>query len=56
MSFDFKNAKPAELKEQYDRIAQEMGDARFFTRKELNHLPEVLMEGEQVLAFSSGIM
>lgn len=56
MSFDFKRATPAELKVEYNRIAREMGDDMFFTKKELNYLPEVLMDGEQVLAFSSGLM
>lgn len=54
--FDFKNASPADLKRQYDRLAEEIGDDRFFTKKELRYLPEVLSDGEQVLAFSSGIM
>jgi len=56
MAFDFKRASPAERKVQYDRIANEMGDKTFFTKKELNHLPEILMDGEQVLAFTSGFM
>ena len=33
-----------------------MGDDQFFTKKELKHLPEILREGEQLLAFTSGIM
>lgn len=56
MAFDFKNASPEALKAEYQRIANEMGDDQFFTKKELNHLPEVLSDGEQVLAFSSGMM
>ncbi|MDR1276400.1 MAG: PH domain-containing protein [Candidatus Accumulibacter sp.] len=56
MSFDFKNASPEELKKEYERIAKETGDDQFFTKKELNHLPEILLQGEQVLAFSSGFM
>ena len=56
MGFDFKNAQPAELKAEYSRIAQEIGDDQFFTKKELNHLPEILADGEQVLAFTSGLM
>jgi hypothetical protein len=43
-------------KETYDRIAKEMGDDRFFTRKELEHLPAMLQPGEDVLAFASGMM
>jgi hypothetical protein len=54
--FDFKNASKDELKIEYNRIAREIGDDQFFTKKELNHLPEILMEGEQVLAFTSGLM
>ncbi|WP_160012613.1 PH domain-containing protein [Rhizobium sp. 18055] len=56
MPFDFKNATKTELKTEYDRIAKDMGDDQFFTKKELNFLPEVLGEGEQVLAFTSGLM
>lgn len=56
MPFDFKNASKADLKREYRRIAAETGDDRLFTRKELNYLPDVLSEGEQVLAFVSGIL
>jgi hypothetical protein len=56
MTFDFKNASQADRKREYDRIAKEIGDDQFFTKKELNHLPEVLSDGEQVLAFTSGLM
>lgn len=56
MAFDYKNASPEALKAEYNRIAQEVGDDQFFTKKELNHLPQVLADGEQVLAFTSGIM
>lgn len=56
MPFDFKNASHADRKREYGRIAKEIGDDQFFTKKELNHLPEVLSEGEQVLAFTSGLM
>lgn len=54
--FDFKNASAAELKSEYSRIAKESGDDQFFTRKELAYLPQVLADGEQVLAFASGLM
>lgn len=54
--FDFKNANKEQLTAEYNRIAREIGDDRFFTTKELNHLPSILMDGEQVLAFSSGLM
>ena len=43
-------------KEHYKKIAREMGDDQFFTKKELNYLPEILRDGEEVLAFSSGLM
>lgn len=54
--FDFKNSSPEELKAEYKRIAETIGDDQFFTKKELNHLPEALLDGEQVLAFTSGLM
>lgn len=56
MAFDYKNASPEELKARYNAIAKEMGDDQFFTKKELNHLPHVLHDGEEVLAFTSGMM
>lgn len=56
MTFDFKNASAAERKNECNRIAKELGDDQFFTKKELNHLPEVLLDNEQVLAFTSGLM
>ena len=54
--FDFKNASKKELRKEYRRIAQTTGDDRFFTKKELYHLPKMLMDEEQLLAFSSGLM
>jgi hypothetical protein len=54
--FDFKNASAKERQQEYKRIAVDSGDDRFFTARELNHLPRILMDGEQVLAFSSGLM
>lgn len=56
MSFDFKHASQDALKAEYDRIAKDIGDDQFFTKKELNHLPGVLADEEQVLAFTSGMM
>ncbi|MGH8273023.1 MAG: hypothetical protein ACRES9_02020 [Gammaproteobacteria bacterium] len=56
MTFDFKHASAAERKVEYKRIAKEIGDDQFFTKKELNYLPEILADGEQILAFSSGLM
>ena len=54
--FHFKNASKQALKAEYNRIAREIGDDQFFTKKDLNHLPEILMDSEQVLAFASGVM
>ena len=48
MTFEFKNASESEVKSEYYRIAKEMGDDQFFTKKELKHLPEILRDGEQV--------
>lgn len=56
MAFDLKNANPAERKAEYKRIATEMGDDGFFTKKEMNHLPETLHDGEELLGFASGLM
>lgn len=33
-----------------------MGDSQFFTKKELNHLPHILHDDEEVLAFTSDLM
>lgn len=56
MAFNYKTASKEELKNEYNRIAKELGDDQFFTKKELNYLPEVLQDGEQILAFTSGLM
>lgn len=53
--FDFTTASRSELSLVWKAIADEMGDDRFFTTKELDHLPRVLDSQEQVLAFSSGL-
>ena len=54
--FDYKNASKKELMKEFKRVAKATGDDQFFTKKELKHLPSILMDGEQVLAFSSGLM
>lgn len=54
--FNFKTASKAELQKKYNEIAREIGDDQFFTKKELLHLPSVLSDDEQVLAFTSGLM
>jgi len=56
MAFDFKNASRAELENQFFLMAQEAHSAELFTKKELYHLPEILADGEQVLAYTSGLM
>jgi len=56
MSFDYKNASKKELQAEYKRIAEKIGDDQFFTKKELSYLPEVLTDGEEIIAFSSGLM
>jgi hypothetical protein len=54
--FDFKRASKEELQKKYNEIAKQVGDDQFFTKKELHFLPEVLQDGENVIAFSSGLM
>jgi hypothetical protein len=56
MTFNYKTASKKELKNEYNRIAKEIGDDQFFTKKELNYLPDILQNGEQILTFSSGLM
>lgn len=56
MSFNFKNATKAELKQKYKQIEKEMHDLRFFTDRELYYLPKLLHDNEQILAFTSGYM
>lgn len=54
--FDYKNAEPGDLKAEWKRIADKIGDDQFGTKKELAFLPEALLEGEEVIAFCSGMM
>ncbi|HET7315302.1 PH domain-containing protein [Salinisphaera sp.] len=56
MGFDFKNADKAALLLEAKRMAKEIGDDQFFTKKELKYLPEVLFDGEEVVAFASGML
>jgi flagellar motility protein MotE (MotC chaperone) len=56
MSFNFKTASKEDRKKECDRIAKEIGDSIFFTRKELEYLPEILSDNEPVLSFTSGFM
>lgn len=52
---DFTTADRTQLDRVWRAIAEEMGDDRFFTTKELDYLPRILSSEEQVLAFSSGL-
>lgn len=52
---DFTTADRSQLERVWKAIADEMGDDRFFTSKELDYLPRILDNQEQVLAFSSGL-
>ena len=56
MSFNYKNASKQKLAIQYKKIADKIGDDQFFTKKELNYLPEILSNGEEIIAFTSGLM
>lgn len=56
MTLNFKNASAEERKAEFNRIAKEMGDDQFFTKKELHHLPDILADGEALIAFTSGLM
>ena len=52
---DLSTATREELSVIWKAIADEIGDDRFFTTKELDSLPALLSPYEQVLAFSSGL-
>jgi hypothetical protein len=56
MEVDLKSATATQRKAEFKRLAQVTGDDQFFTRRELNHLPDVLASGERVIAFCSGLM
>nr|WP_290693735.1 PH domain-containing protein [Halomonas sp. UBA3074] len=56
MAFDIKTATQEERKVEYKRIADEMFDDSFFSKKELNHLPDAMNEGEQLICFTSGYL
>jgi len=56
MSFNYKNASKQELRAKYKEIADKIGDDQFFTKKELDYLPEILSDGEEIIAFTSGVM
>lgn len=55
MPFDYKIATPVALRDEFNRIALVTGDINLGTRRELAHLPSLLADGEEVLAFCSGI-
>lgn len=56
MSIDWRTADNDAKADEIRRIAGEMGDHKFFTGKEMRHLPELLGQGEQVFAIVSGFM
>jgi len=56
MAFDYKNSPTDKTFMEFDRIAAEMGDIRLVSKKELIFIPSMLQEGEQVLAFTCGVM
>lgn len=56
MAFNFKTASEADRKKEYQRMAKAIGDDQLFTKKELNYLPQVLLDDEQVIGFASGLM
>ena len=53
---DFRTATRSQLECVWKAIARETGDDRFFTTKELDILPQLMAEKEQVLSFSSGLV
>ena len=56
LPFDFKNARPADRKREYARIAKEVGDAGLLGWRELRQLPKVLAEREALLSFTAGAL
>lgn len=53
---DYTKATEAQLKEEFKRLAQVVGDIPFGTKKEFFHLPKILNASEQPLAVASGAM
>lgn len=53
---DYTKATEAQLKEEFKRLAQVVGDIPFGTKKEFFHLPKILNASEQPLAIASGMM
>lgn len=53
---DIKNLTKDELKVTYKKLAKEIGDDSFFTKKELNYLPEIFLDRELLICFCSGLM
>jgi len=53
---DYAKATEAQLKEEFKRLAQVVGDIPFGTKKEFFHLPKILNASEQPLAIASGMM
>jgi hypothetical protein len=47
--FDYKNAEPGDLKAEWKRISNKIGDVQFFTKKELAFLPEAPHKSKDLL-------
>lgn len=56
MAFDIKTATREERKLEYKRIANEMCDDSFFSKRELNHIPDAMNVGEELICFTSGYL
>lgn len=56
MPFDYKKATIPELFDEYDRISMASGSHQVGASREASYLPNVLAEGEQVIALCSGAM
>jgi len=56
MVFNYKSASKKQLKDEYNRIANEANAGKFLTKKELMYLPDILQLGEEILTFTSGLM
>ncbi|WP_342754777.1 PH domain-containing protein [Pantoea sp. MBD-2R] len=53
---DYTKATETQLKQEFKRLAQVVGDNGFGTKKEFFHLPKILNASEQPLAIASGAM
>ena len=55
MDFDFKTATPEQLRARYNDIATEMRETQFLSKRNWTTY-HILQDGEQVLAFATGLM